>query len=181
MAVVLKNRVATKFSTSTWGRVSGLSPIFLPRAKDQSVRGKAIPVNDITRKAVPQFLMSRGSVNVSLSTNFVEVHKIRPFWSLIQCMAYPGRFAIQFLYNQGWTTGVRLHRPTALYRLLDYSPEKIAFSIPPCLYAACVFPNTDACVFWRRAVMRSFPSSKPPGESRNVPCKAILKHAIGRT
>ena len=58
---------------------------------------------------------------------FVKVHKIRPFWSLIQSMAYPGRFAIQFLYNQGWITGVRLHRPTALYRLLDYSPEKFTF------------------------------------------------------
>ena len=64
---------------------------------------------------------------------FVKVHKIRPFWSLIQSMAYPRRFAIQFLYNQGWTTGVRLHRPTALYRLLGYSPEKITFSIPPCI------------------------------------------------
>lgn len=73
----VKNRVATKFSTSTWGRVSGLSPIFLPRAKDQSVRGKAIPVNDITRKAVPQFLMSRGSVNVSLSTKIADVAIIR--------------------------------------------------------------------------------------------------------
>ena len=77
VAVVLKNRVATKFSTSTWGRVSGLSPIFLQRAKDQSVRGKAIPVNDITRKAVPQFLMSRGSVNVSLSTKIADVAIIR--------------------------------------------------------------------------------------------------------
>ena len=110
---------------------------------------------------------------------FVKVHKIRPFWSLIQSMAYPGRFAIQFLYNQGWITGVRLHRPTALYRLLDYSPEKITFSIPPCLYAACVFPNTDACVFWRRAVMRPFPSSKPRGESRSVPFKSNLRHAAG--
>ena len=45
-------------------------------------------------------------------------------------MAYPGRFAIQFLYNQGWITGVRLHRPTALYRLLDYSPEEFIFSHP---------------------------------------------------
>ena len=77
VAVVLKNRVATKFSTSTWGRVSGLSPIFLPRANDQSVRGKAIPVNEITRKAVPQFLMSRGSVNVSLSTKIADVAIIR--------------------------------------------------------------------------------------------------------
>ena len=74
---MLKNRVATKFSTSTWGRVSGLSPIFLPRANDQSVRGKAIPVNEITRKAVPQFLMSRSSVNVSLSTKIADVAIIR--------------------------------------------------------------------------------------------------------
>ena len=39
--------------------------------------GKAIPVNDITRKAVPQFLMSRGSVNVSLSTKIADVAIIR--------------------------------------------------------------------------------------------------------
>lgn len=77
VAAVLKNRVATKFSTSTWGRVSGLSPIFLPRANDQSVRGKAIPVNEITRKAVPQFLMSRGTVKVSLSTKIADAAIIR--------------------------------------------------------------------------------------------------------
>ena len=34
VAVVLKNKVATKFSRRTWGNVSGFSPIFLPRAKD---------------------------------------------------------------------------------------------------------------------------------------------------
>ena len=61
----------------SYTHLSGLSPIFLPRAKDQSVRGKAIPVNDITRKAVPQFLMSRGSVNVSLSTKIADVAIIR--------------------------------------------------------------------------------------------------------
>ena len=68
VAVVLKNKVATKFSRSTWGNVSGFSPIFLPRAKDQSVRGKIMPVREITRNAVPQFLTSSGTVNVSLST-----------------------------------------------------------------------------------------------------------------
>ena len=55
----------------------GFGPEFLPRANDQSVRGKAIPVNEITRKAVPQFLMSRGSVNVSLSTKIADVAIIR--------------------------------------------------------------------------------------------------------
>ena len=72
-AVVLKNKVATKFSRSTWGNVSGFSPIFLPRAKDQSVRGKIMPVREITRNAVPQFLTSSGTVNVSLSTKIAEV------------------------------------------------------------------------------------------------------------
>ena len=110
---------------------------------------------------------------------FVKVHKIRPFWSLIQSMAYPGRFAIQFLYNQGWITGVRLHRLTALYRLLDYSPEEFIFSHPSLSVRCLRIPQYRCMRFWRRAVMRPFPSSKPRGESRSVPFKSNLRHAAG--
>lgn len=73
----VKNKVATKFSRSTWGRVSGFSPSFLPRAKDQSVSGNIMPVSEITRKAVPQFFTSKGTVNVSLSTKMAEVAMIK--------------------------------------------------------------------------------------------------------
>ena len=55
--------------------IHGLLSIRL--AQDQSVSGKIMPVRVITRKAVPQFLTSSGTVNVSLSTKIADVAMIK--------------------------------------------------------------------------------------------------------
>ena len=58
------------------GQCLGLQPHFPAKGKGP-VRGKIMPVREITRNAVPQFLTSSGTVNVSLSTKIAEVAMIR--------------------------------------------------------------------------------------------------------
>lgn len=73
----VKKQGGHKILQKHMGQGSGFSPSFLPRAKDQSVSGNIMPVSEITRKAVPQFFTSKGTVNVSLSTKMAEVAMIK--------------------------------------------------------------------------------------------------------